>query len=207
MERKFREAVSAVSREVLSAFGDRRDGRAGWRRCKRAGVREAGERDLMGADEGSAQFVSNHCVHLGASRSTVWDQIRCVERFPEWWPWLGSFDGTELVPGAVWRCTVNPPLPYRLRFSITLDEVEAPFLATATLAGDIIGSARLELHERGAGCTAALSSTLLPRQGLLRIFAQLAPSIVRFGHDWVLETGARQFERALSLQVGEEPPA
>jgi hypothetical protein len=36
-------------------------------------------------------------------------------------------------------------------------------------------------------------SHLEPGNSLLRAVARLAAPVVRYGHDWVLDTGARQF--------------
>lgn len=144
------------------------------------------------------QLASTRHLHFEADRQVVWDTISRVGEFPRWWPWLRRFDGTELTTGSVWRCTIQPPLPYTLRFTVVLDEVVAPTLVAATLAGDVSGTARLELEQEEAGCRAVLRSSLSPDQGVLRLVARLVPPVARFGHDWVLDTGARQFaHRAL----------
>jgi hypothetical protein len=45
----------------------------------------------------------------------------------------------------------------------------------------------------GEGCTVHLVSELVPDNRLLRAAALVARPIVRFGHDWILDTGASQF--------------
>jgi len=47
-----------------------------------------------------------------------------VEDYQTWWPWLRHCDAESFEPGARWTCVVQPPLPYSLRFRITLDEIE-----------------------------------------------------------------------------------
>lgn len=141
-------------------------------------------------------------LHFDADRDSVWAAMSRVADFPTWWPWLRRFDGTDLVTGAVWSCVIKPPLPYELRVTVTLDEVVAPALVVATVAGEVTGTARLVLDEHGDGCRAVLSSTLTPDQGIPRLVARLAPAVARFGHDWVLEIGARQFaDRALGRPI------
>ena len=142
---------------------------------------------------GRVQLESTRRLRFTADRDTVWDAIGRVSDYPRLWPWLRDFDGDAITPGAAWRCTVQPPLPYVLRLTIIIDEVDPPGLVTATISGDVSGTARLTLEDHGARCEGVLVSTLAPEQPLLRLMAELAPPVARFGHDWVLETGARQF--------------
>jgi uncharacterized protein YndB with AHSA1/START domain len=129
---------------------------------------------------------------------TVWKAMSSVEQFRIWWPWLRQLEARELAAGEVWECMIQPPLPYFLRVTVTLREVEAPRLVVAEVSGDISGSARLELSRAGQGCDVRLRSELSPTNRLLRAMSVFARPIARFGHDWVLDTGARQF-RARAL--------
>jgi len=123
----------------------------------------------------------------------LWEVATSVDGYRSWWPWLRRFDGAAFAAGQVWACVVQPPLPYAVRFAIALDEVEAPALVRATITGDIEGSAALEVTAAPGGCEARLVSHLSPANSVLRAAARLARPVVRFGHDWVLDTGARQF--------------
>ena len=144
------------------------------------------------------QLTTTRELHFDADRGTVWAAMSRVTDFPSWWPWLRRFDGTDLATGSVWSCVIQPPLPYVLRVTVTLDEVVAPALVVATVAGEVSGTARLVLDDDGDRCRAVLTSTLTPTHGIPRLVARLAPAVARFGHDWVLEIGARQFaDRAL----------
>jgi hypothetical protein len=127
-----------------------------------------------------------------------------VDDYPRWWPWLRRFEARGLVEGDRWRCRVQPPLPYGLQFIVTLEEVVPPRLIRATVDGDLRGEARLEVHDTEppsgvpAGCDVRLRSTLFPAAALPRAMATVAPGVARFGHNWVIENGVRQFEhRAL----------
>jgi hypothetical protein len=93
---------------------------------------------------------------------------------------------------------VQPPLPYRLRFDLHLDDVRAPHRASARVTGDIEGEASLEIDPTETGSELHLVSELAPTNPVLRAVAQLAPPVARYGHEWVLDTGLRQFrDRAL----------
>ena len=148
---------------------------------------------------GGVEVCSDRTYRFGVAPDALWDAIGTVEHFESWWPWLRSFDGDALAEGQVWSCVVQPPLPYVLRFGVALEEVIEPRLVRVTVAGDIVGSATLEIRPIDGASEVRLRSALSPRNGLLRVVAAVAWPVVRYGHDWVLDTGARQFRRRAFL--------
>lgn len=135
---------------------------------------------------------------MPAPTERVWAALARPERFPDLWPWLRRFDGTELRRGATWSCAVQPPVPYLVRFRIHLDEVDDGRRIAAHVDGDVRGDAELTLEGDATGCELHLTAALDPAATLLRGMLTIAPPIARFGHDWILDTGARQFrERAV----------
>jgi uncharacterized protein YndB with AHSA1/START domain len=129
-----------------------------------------------------------------AGPEELWAAFTKVEDYRHWWPWLRRFDAGAFAEGERWTCVVQPPLPYSLRFDLVLDEVVEGERVAATVTGDITGSARLELTADGTGSELALESKLAPANAMLRAIAVVARPVVRFGHDWVLDTGLRQFK-------------
>jgi len=128
----------------------------------------------------------------------VWDAIGQVDLYHEWWPWLVEFDARGLESGDVWRCAVKPPLPYTLRFAIELVDVEKPNLVTGKLSGDLKGTAGLEIAaaaDGSGGSDLRLTSALGPSGFAFRLFASAARPLARYGHDWILDTGAAQFAK------------
>jgi uncharacterized protein YndB with AHSA1/START domain len=136
---------------------------------------------------------SDRRFSFDAERDTVWRALCTVEDYPRWWPWLRSFEAHGMMPGDVWLCVVQPPLPYRLRFTVAIDEVVDAELVTATVDGDLVGTARLELADAATGSEVRLASHLTPTNRVARRVAAVAAPVARFGHDWVLRTGVRQF--------------
>jgi hypothetical protein len=129
----------------------------------------------------------------------VWSAIQRTDRYRTWWPWLRGFEADGFEEGAVWRCVVQPPLPYSLRFTITLDTVVDGESAWATVDGEITGKASLTVDADRQGSTIRLVSDLAPASPLLKGFALAARPLVVWGHDWVLDRGASQFrQRGLS---------
>ena len=129
--------------------------------------------------------------------SDLWDLVAQPDRFRAWWPWLRSFHAPAgFDPGSEWHCVVAPPLPYLVRFTIHVDEVRAPQRVTTHITGDIEGTARLEIAEQSAcSSVARITSTLVPYSSALRTVGLVAPHLVNWGHDWVLDQGQSQFVR------------
>src|SRR5581483_22373 len=134
-------------------------------------------------------------------RDAFWSAIESTDAYRRWWPWLRQLDARGLVAGDTWTCVVQPPLPYALRFTVTIDEVVPGVRAVATIAGEIEGDAWLEVTHRAAcyrrrgGCDGRLVSSLTPACGVLSTIAAVARPVAQFGHDWVLDVGMRQFRR------------
>jgi uncharacterized protein YndB with AHSA1/START domain len=126
----------------------------------------------------------------------LWKVLSRTERFCEWWPWLRSLESDGIVAGGVSHCVVRAPVPYRLRFDVTILEVEPERLIDTRVAGDLEGPARLELAEHPEGCEAQVSWTVELRDPVLRAASRLARPVMEWGHDWVVDTGLRQFRRA-----------
>lgn len=123
----------------------------------------------------------------------LWAAMSEVGCFRGWWPWLRELDASALEPGAIWSAVVQPPLPYRLRFDVHILDVVALASVTAKVTGDIEGSARLDIAATPSGSELHLVSELAPTNAVLRTVAALAGPVARFGHEWVLDTGLRQF--------------
>jgi hypothetical protein len=147
----------------------------------------------------------------------VWSLINGVEQYRSWWPWLKQFEAGGLSVGDEWRCTVQPPVPYLVRFRVVIDHVEPPSLVRAKILGDVVGEATLTLESAGVGaldgnsgagapggCIALLQSTLAPGNTALAVVSRFAAPVARFGHDWVLDSAARQFiTRAIEPAAGD----
>ena len=137
----------------------------------------------------------------------VWEAVTHPERYTTWWPWLRRLDATGLAEGEVWVCDVQPPLPYSLRFTITIGEVVAGRSVQASVGGDITGTACVDLTPLGDATEVHVVSDLAPSAGVLRAFARVARPLVTWGHDWVLDQGVRQFRGRASSSAPPAPPS
>jgi hypothetical protein len=151
------------------------------------------------------EIVSDRTYSFDHPRDRVWGTIGNLDCYPTRWPWLRNFDATSLEPGATWTCAIQPPLPYTLRIRVAIVQVDPGRLISATVHGDLRGSATVRLtgddHER---CDVRVESTLSPSNRVMGVAARLVAPVARWGHDWVLDTGARQF--ATELAASQDRP-
>lgn len=154
-------------------------------------------------------FTSDRSWTFDVSGEALWRRVTATEEYPRWWPWLTEFDADAgFRRGAAWSCTVEPPLPYRVRFVLALETVRPAELVHARVSGDIRGEAELTIDadRAGAGCVARLRSDLAPANPLLRGVAVAAYPLVLWGHDWVLDSGQRQFVQAAFPDLDPDAP-
>jgi hypothetical protein len=111
---------------------------------------------LSGSGDDAAlpgSIATEHRYELPVDRPTIWALISDVDAYQGWWPWLRHFEAGGLAAGEEWRCEVQPPLPYAVRFRVLIDQVEAPLEVRARIEGDVIGTATLTLEEHPGGST------------------------------------------------------
>ena len=148
--------------------------------------------------------TSDRRYAFGVGPDELWDAFTRVDDYQRWWPWLRRFEGGRIGPGQRWSCTVHPPLPYSLRFDLLLDEVCVGHHVTADVSGDITGRARVDITPTHEGSELRLVSQLAPSSTTLRTISRFARPVATFGHDWVLDTGFRQFAtRGLATEAAE----
>jgi hypothetical protein len=98
--------------------------------------------------------------------------------------------------GEVWACAVRPPVPYTVRFTITIEDVAVERHITAVIDGDIAGRAQLLIEADGPGCRVRLLSALIPERPALKALTFVGRPLARYGHNWVLDTAGQQFENS-----------
>jgi carbon monoxide dehydrogenase subunit G len=131
--------------------------------------------------------------------SDVWRAMEQFERFESWWSWLREFrvEGPGLMAGSVLHGLVVPPLPYRLHVRVALLACDPARRIDAALHGDVEGRAELLLEPERQGTLATVSSAIEVMQRPMRIAARLAPPVLRWGHDRVVDATVASFRRHL----------
>ena len=135
----------------------------------------------------------------------LWSALQRTHDYPRWWPWLRRFDAGPLAPGTRASFTVQPPLPYALRFVVVLEDVVDRERVQARVSGDVRGEAVLAVAPTADGSRVHLIWDLvLERRSLARVERIMRPLMV-WGHDVIVGLGVRQFRRrALRPLAGPE---
>lgn len=136
----------------------------------------------------------------------LWDTIERTDDFHRWWGWLGDFriDGGGLETGSVLMGIVSPPLPYRMRVRVELEDCVRPESIDAAVHGDLEGRAHLELAADGDATIASVTWTIEMMQAPMRLAARVALPLLRWGHDRVVDATVLGFRRQLASSRGAE---
>jgi carbon monoxide dehydrogenase subunit G len=162
-------------------------------------------------------FRYDRTFEFAVGRDVLWDALTDTARFPEWWPWLRSFelDGastlppgtTTLAPGTVATCAIKAPLPYTLDFQVHVEQVDAGNSIDTHVSGDLRGPARLEIASSAAASTARLTWAVELEVPMLSAASLVARPVLVWAHDHVVSSGVEQFrERALSQPRRHDSP-
>ena len=125
----------------------------------------------------------------------LWAVLNQTDQYLTWWSWLREFEAEGIQPGTTARCTIQAPLPYALRCTVTVDEVRAASLVRTTVAGDLRGPARLELDGAEGGSTARLVWALDLGNPVLAQLARVGRPVMSWAHDLIVASGVEQFRR------------
>ena len=137
------------------------------------------------------------------SVAELWATMGRVDCFPSWWGWLHEFSvqGRVLEHGMILRGVVAPPVPYRMRLDVFVDECVPERRITALVHGDLEGGAQLAFEGDDVASRAHATWKLEMMQGPMRLANRIAPHVLRWGHDRVVEATVEGFRRHL-VQVG-----
>ncbi len=129
----------------------------------------------------------------------VWSAVEDLENFETWWGWLGEFrvEGPGLAAGSVLHGVVAPPLPYRMRVRVELVQCDPPHSIDASVAGDLVGQARLVLEPDRAGTRVWVAWEIEMMQRPMRVACRVAFPLLRWGHDRVVDATVAGFRRHL----------
>jgi hypothetical protein len=193
---------SATSHRLLAVPAQAPNGNLGaqtsWAKYERQSSSAAGRGTVPGKQEATTKLRTDRTYRYPFTVIELWDRLQRIDAYTTWWPWLREFDGRSLAAGQVWTCSVQPPLPYAVRFTVAFDDVADGEQIVTTIAGDIGGTATLQLLAGGDDSSRLrLTAVLAPQKRSMLAMSFVARPLVTFGHHWILDTGARQFAEGL----------
>jgi carbon monoxide dehydrogenase subunit G len=130
----------------------------------------------------------------------LWAYLEQVERLEAFLGWLSEFrlDGDGLVAGSVLHGVITPPLPYRMRLRVDLNDCERPSRIVAAVYGDLQGRAQLLFAAENGGTRVTAAWTVEMMQRPMRLAARVAQPLLRWGHDRVVEMTVSGLRRHLA---------
>lgn len=158
-------------------------------------------RRLVGVPYGGSVVASCYVMdyagqfRFAAPPADVWSAIERLDQFERWWGWLGNLqvEGAALDTGCILRCTVAPPVPYRMNIQVELCRCVPGRLIDAVVSGDLAGEGHLWLQPDGDQTLTDVSWSVEMLQRRMRVAARVAYPLLRWGHDRVVDATVRGF--------------
>lgn len=138
-------------------------------------------------------FVTNWFFDAPIER--VWDEIVDVPSWPRWWPSYRK--ATPLSPDAALQVgsradnEVRGKLPYSLRFTTEVTELEPPYRLALKSSGGLVGTGRFILEERDGGTAVTYYWDVGTANPALNLLARLpfVRAMMEENHDYVMDEG------------------
>jgi uncharacterized protein YndB with AHSA1/START domain len=156
----------------------------------------------------SAPFHFDERWIVDAGIESVWAVLERVDEWPGWWSGLTAAERIETGPGGVdaedlsvttgsrARLLVRAPIGWSLRFTIEVEEVEAPQLIRFQSEGDLRGEGRWTLTASEGVTTIDAMWCVTTNRTLIRAMRPLSGLM----HALVMRAGERGLQRRLSGQ-------
>jgi hypothetical protein len=129
----------------------------------------------------------------------LWATVLRVDQFPSWWSWLQDFrvEGGRLERGSVLHGIVAPPVPYRMRIDVVVEDWVVEHRIAALVHGDLEGPATVTFEGDGTESRAHAAWSLEMMQRPMRLAARVAHPLLRWGHDRVVDATVDGLRRQL----------
>ena len=154
----------------------------------------------------SALFHFDERWIVDAGIESVWAVLERVDQWPEWWPGLTAAERVgvghdeavdiSVTPGSRARLLVRAPIGWSLRFTIEVEEVEAPQLIRFQSEGDLRGEGRWTLTASEGVTAIDAMWCVTTNRTLIRAMRPLSGLM----HALVMRAGERGLRRRLSGQ-------
>jgi carbon monoxide dehydrogenase subunit G len=149
-------------------------------------------------------FEHDKSFTFDASRKEVWAVLERFDGLAAGWPWLHELhiEGPGLETGTVMSGVVAPPVPYRMRLRVVIDECRPEQSLIASVHGDLEGVAHMTFDGDGDETRVHAMWTIEMKQPPMRVAARVAPRLLRWGHDRVVDATVNGLRRHLADDSG-----
>ena len=164
----------------------------GRRRGLRPWYAKYSDPDLAGTPVAPAPPVSGYVFidewDVDAPIDVVFDAIADARTYPDWWGAVYidvEADGPP-EPGASSRQHFKGKLPYHLRTTSTLEQLDRPHAIAGRVEGDLSGRGVWTLTEHGDGTHVRFDWRVNADKPLLRVLTPLLRPLFRWNHNWAI---------------------
>ena len=147
--------------------------------------------------------VSYRGTHLfEASPDELWTELSRVERFESWWPWMREvhLEGEALALGSVISFKVDPPVPFEMQVLVSVTGAAPGSWIEGDVAGDLIGTARLEFEPSGDDTMATVSWDVEVANAMFRRAIHVFRPILMWAQRWAVEIALKGFRDHLAAR-------
>jgi hypothetical protein len=161
------------------------------------GGHHARGRSVLAVSRSVCVIEYEHTFGFPVAAERVWATMERFDCFCGWWPWLREFsvEGFGLASGTVLHGVVVPPLPYRMRIDVVMNECVPTRFVGASIHGDLEGAARLSLDGDDTETRVCATWTIEMMQRPMRLAARVGYPLLRWGHDRVVDATVDGFRR------------
>jgi hypothetical protein len=143
---------------------------------------------------------------LQAPLQAVWDALYATDRYTEWWPSIVEYK--KLTPeitgiGARAQRAVRGRLPYTLRYTTTVTNVDPLRELAYDSEGDLVGKGRFVLTQQGEWTEVVFYWDVSTRSYWMNLLAPLLGWLFAWNHHYVMAQG----ERGLAAWLTDRRPS
>jgi hypothetical protein len=156
------------------------------------------------------RFVTNW--RLAGRCEQVADILEDVDAIPQWWRSVYRSArvvdrGGEHGIGRVVEVATKGFLPYTLRWTYRVTQVDYPHTSTLVAAGDLEGEGHWQFVQDGDHVNVTYEWAVRANHPLIRRLHRLLAPLFAANHNWTMNDGLRGLRRQLArLQTGHAPP-
>jgi hypothetical protein len=140
-----------------------------------------------------SQYHFTTLWHFDHPLDLVWEEIRLMDRWPEWWPYVRAVkkikNGDEQEIGSIRRIHWSTALPYSLKFDSELTRLEYPKRMEGRAFGDLTGTGIWTFDPNGQGTTVRYDWNVIIEKKWLNMLEPILKPLYKWNHDKVMAAG------------------
>ena len=140
---------------------------------------------------------------VAAQPAPVWEVVRHVEGWPDWWPSVQSVTAVEPADtgGEVWRFVFRTRLPYRMVFEARVLRDDPLHGVRTAVTGRVEGSGRWEVTGVAGGSAVWFHWVVRPRLAWMRALSPLARPVFVWNHRALMREGGEALAGRLDTRL------